>query len=248
MQHAIAPLVSHTIANRGRAALRRGPFLTLSSPTHPITFTPMRYPARISVSLLLLICTGCASKLIEREGGDAALFGPDRMRIHPIFTQVKSWNGDLKPDGIEAEIEFADQFGDPTKSAGKIMFELFGYRRGYPDPRGDRVINPWVGSLVSLQQQQTHWNRTSRTYSFQLLFPEISKNRSYVLTAMFEHTGGRRYFSQVILEAQIVPGQNGVPATLPMPATLPAPTTLPTPTPLPAPIPLPSPTTPPPAP
>ena len=194
----------------------------------------MRHPvARLLACTLFLFATGCASKPIERDAGESALFGPDRMRIHPIFTQLKSWTGDPRPDGIEAEIEFQDQFGDPTKSAGKIMFELFRYRRGFADPRGERTNNPWVGSLVSLQQQQTHWNRTSRTYSFQLECPGISKNRSYVLTAMFEHTGGHRYFSQVILEAQVVDGKNGGPLTLPMPATLPSPTTLPVPAPLP---------------
>ena len=53
---------------------------------------------------------------------DAALFGPSAMRIHPIFTRLSDWTGDGVPDGIEALIELQDQFGDPTKASGTIIF------------------------------------------------------------------------------------------------------------------------------
>ena len=178
---------------------------------------------RLALCLLLIALTGCASKPLERDNAEIVMFGPTRMRVHPIFTQVKNWTGGgTRPDGIEAELEFQDQFGDPTKAAGKVMFELFNYRRSSPDPRGDRVVNPWVGSLLSLQQQYEHWNRTSRTYSFQLALPSISIRRSYVLTAMFEHSDGRRFFSQVILKGEEIEPKNIT--TLP---TLPEPTTRP---------------------
>src|ERR1041385_4565024 len=94
--------------------------------------------------LIPLVLLGCASKPIERDNAEVAMFGPMRMRLHPIFTQVKNWSSGggsgpgIKPDGIEAELEFQDQFGDPTKAAGKVMFELFSYHQG-PDPRGERL-------------------------------------------------------------------------------------------------------------
>jgi hypothetical protein len=152
---------------------------------------------------------------MQRTPDESAMFGPARMRIHPIFTQVKSFTGDAgKPDGIEAEVEFEDQFGDPTKAAGTIRFELYPYDRADAEPRGER-ISQWSGSLLSLDQEQLRWNRTSRTYSFQLAAPGISLTRSYVLTAVFEHEGGRRYFSRVILEGQIpIPEAGGPPPPL----------------------------------
>jgi hypothetical protein len=185
--------------------------------------------------LVPLLSLGCASKPVERDNAEVAMFGPMRMRLHPIFTQVKNWSSGggtgpgIKPDGIEAELEFQDQFGDPTKAAGKVMFELFSYHQG-PDPRGDRLVNPWVGSLLSLQQQYEHWNRTSRTYSFQLAMPTISTKHSYVLTAMFEHSDGRRFFSRLILkgEEELRKGTQPLPLPPPGPTTTPtAPTTLP---------------------
>jgi hypothetical protein len=178
---------------------------------------------RLVTLLLLPLLTACSSKPLDRDNAEVVMFGPTRMRLHPIFTQVKDWTGDNHPDGIEAELEFQDQFGDPTKAAGKVMFELFSYRRGYPDPRGERLVNPWVGSLLSLQQQYEHWNRTSRTYSFQLAMPGISTRRSYVLTAMFEHSDGRRFFSRVILK-----GEDEGPKKGSQPPALPEPTTMPT--------------------
>src|SRR5262245_62034333 len=78
---------------------------------------------------MLLASAGCdSSSPHPRSQTDAALFGPAAMRIHPIFTQVKDWTGDGKPDGIEALIELQDQFGDPTKASGRIVFELYEYR------------------------------------------------------------------------------------------------------------------------
>lgn len=173
--------------------------------------------------LILPVFIGCASKPIERDNAEVVMFGPTRMRLHPIFTQVKDWTGDNKPDGIEAELEFQDQFGDPTKAAGKVMFELFSYTAG-PDPRGDRIVNPWVGSLLTLQQQYEHWNRTSRTYGFQLAMPGITTKKSYVLTAMFEHSDGRRFFSRVILKGEDELPKKG---TLPPPLPPETPTTRP---------------------
>src|ERR1700761_8650492 len=96
------------------------------------------------------------------------MFAPTSMRIHPIFTQLADIHHTGVPDGIEAQLEFDDQFGDPTKAAGKVLFELFTYRRAAPDPRGRRIGGPWVGSLATLAEQNARWNTTLRTYRFQL--------------------------------------------------------------------------------
>ena len=158
---------------------------------------------------------GCQSSApVARSGADAAMFGPEAMRIHPIFTQVKDWTGDGEADGIEVLIEFQDTFGDPTKALGRAIFELYEYRRDKPDPRGVRLANPWIGSLQTVDEQRQRWNRASRTYSFQLSYPEIESS-SYVLTAIFELSSGGRYFDRII----VTPQERKVAAP---PATLPA--------------------------
>jgi hypothetical protein len=131
------------------------------------------------------------------------------MRIHPIFTQIEDWNKDGKPDGIEAQLEFQDQFGDPTKASGRALFELFDYRTDSPDPRGRRVAGPWVGSLATLDEQHERWNTTLRTYRFQLNYPEVRADKAYVLTAVFELTSGGRFFDRVVLTPTKSPAGGG---------------------------------------
>lgn len=156
--------------------------------------------------LAALALGGCqGAKPYPRTPDEAAMFGPASMRIHPIFTRLRDWDGDSKPDGIEALIEFQDQFNDPTKASGKVLFELYDYRPGWPDPRGQRLANPWIGSLQTLEDQRERWNRTTGTYSFRLAYPQIRDDRTYVLTAIFELAGGGRFFDRMILEPSASP-------------------------------------------
>jgi hypothetical protein len=187
--------------------------------------------ASICLLILCALVCGCASRGSVNTS-DCALFAPVAMRIHPIFSGLKDWSGDGKPDGIEALLEFEDQFGDPTKAAGTVIFELFtfaDYRDNYkPDPRGERICNPWVGSLRTLADQEARWNRTSRTYLFQLDEPSVRDDKSYVLTATFD-TGTTRFFDQIVLEGHPHPkGPSSKPTSRPSTQATTAPTTQPT--------------------
>jgi hypothetical protein len=154
----------------------------------------------------MLLLGGCSQPNLEEPSpNEDSLFGPTAMRIHPIFTQVKDWTGDGRPDGIETLLEFTDQFGDPTKAAGTVMFELYAYRQAEPDPRGKRLANPWFGSIASRREQEARWNPTSRTYTFQIAYPQIDRGTTYVLTAEFRSVDGRRFFDRVVLEGQEAP-------------------------------------------
>jgi hypothetical protein len=174
----------------------------------------------LAIFASLVAASGCdTTQPRKRTLDELEMFGPSSMRIHPIFTQVKDWNGDAKPDGIEAEVEFLDRVQDPTKAAGIVIFELYSYRRAAPDPRGDRLVNPWIGSIATEAEQKARWNRTSRTYSFQLAYPQIHFGTTYVLTAAFESTGGQRLFDRTILQSAQQPAR---PAAQPTPAPAPA--------------------------
>ena len=127
------------------------------------------------------------------------MFGPTAIRIHPIFTQIKDWAGDTRPDGVEALLEFTDAFGDPTKASGQVIFELYTYRRSSPDPRGQRVGGPWAYTLNSLTAQRRHWKRIGAAYSFQLPFVAIGRKSHYVLTAQWTPIRGDRMFDQIVL-------------------------------------------------
>jgi len=154
---------------------------------------------RFFAASMLVLLLGCGSST-RGPASTETMFTPVSMRLHPIFTGVKDWTGDNKTDGIEAELEFVDQFGDPTKAAGQVIFELYEFREGGPDPRGLRLVNPWVADVGTLAEQRSRWNRTSRTYSFQLAIPTVRTGESYVLEATFKPTDGPRFFDQMILK------------------------------------------------
>jgi len=177
----------------------------------------------VALAAMVVGCQNSPSPFARSEA-DNRLFGPVAMRLHPIFTGVKDWTGDGRPDGIEALIELQDQFGDPTKASGRVVFELYDYRAFNPERRGERVANPWIGYLETLDEQRDRWNRTSRTYSFQLQFDDIQPNNTYVLTAEFQLTGGQRFFDRIILEGRR--GESGGGSLFP-PTTAPAPTITP---------------------
>ncbi len=141
------------------------------------------------------LLAGCQTNPPQTQG----MFTATAMRVHPIFTQVANWSNSGKPDGIEAQLEFTDQFGDRTKASGKVLFELFGYRNDSPDPRGPRV-NRWPGSLVTLDEQRDRWNKVLWTYRFQLEDPQVQPTQSYVLSATFEPVTGGRFFDQIVIQ------------------------------------------------
>jgi hypothetical protein len=157
----------------------------------------MRFGVGFLFLLFTLVITGCGADPVVPAPID--MFAPTGMRIHPIFTQLADLDKSGKMDGIEAQLEFQDQFGDPTKASGQVVFELFGYRRNSPDPRGTRIGGPWIESLASLDEQHARWNTTLRTYRFDLSQPTVRTDQPYVLTAIFELTRGSRFFDQIVL-------------------------------------------------
>ena len=187
--------------------------------------------------LLLTAMCGCHSdpQPLPRDATDDKLFGPATMRLHPIFTQVKDWTGDNNPDGVEALVELQDQFGDPTKASGHLIFDLYDYKKYDPQRKGTWLAE-WQADLSTLASQRDYWNRTSRTYGFQLAYPLIALDKNYVLTAEFQMDNGGRMFDQLVVEAQIKPEKRAAPdfGLPPAPATMPSteplgagPTTLP---------------------
>jgi hypothetical protein len=127
------------------------------------------------------------------------MFGAQAVRIHPTFTRAKDWTGDGKVDGIEAVLELQDEFGEPTRATGRVMFEVYQYRPYHPDPRGRRAKDVWEWPLLTRQEQSDHWSRALRAYSFKI--PYDPAHQTVVLAATFELSGGKpRLFDQIILE------------------------------------------------
>jgi hypothetical protein len=157
----------------------------------------------MSLGILAISVIGCATDPTPRErtAEEMRFFSPVSMQL-VNFSKVKDWSGSGKPEGVEALVQFEDSFGDRTKAAGTILFEIFEYRRGWPDPRGPRVVNPFTASLQTFEEQKAHWDRATGAYIFRLAFDTARWDRSYVLTAMYESPDAdHRLFSQIVLPA-----------------------------------------------
>lgn len=149
---------------------------------------------------LVLVLVGCRRDTPPPDDRREGIFMPVRMRLHPVFTQLRDWSDDGVIDGVETLIEFTDRFGDTTKAAGIVRFELFAYRPFDPDPRGQRLFPPFEGRLLTFEQQQAHWSRPGRAYLFQLAAPRLDPRQAYVLAATFDQNGGGRFFDRLVIE------------------------------------------------
>jgi hypothetical protein len=159
----------------------------------------------------LFVLAGCiSSNPADRTTAEQRLFGPETMKLD-TFTKIREWTGRGTPDGVEALLEFDDQFGDRGKAAGTVLFEFYQYRQGWADPRGARIGGPKSISLMTVDDQKAHWDRASGAYSFQLAYDGLRSDRNYVLDATFESASGRRFFSQLVLQ----PEKQAEPTTLP---------------------------------
>jgi hypothetical protein len=155
-----------------------------SDPSPSTIFTMLRFALAIVLLGLIAGCDGTGG--FDRSALDQKMFGPASIRLHPTFTQVRDVSGKGKVDGIEVTLEVQDKFGESTRSTGRVMFELFGYRKDSPDVRGLRIGGPWVANLDTRAEQDEHWNAALRAYTFELSFPHIRRDRYYVLTAQFD--------------------------------------------------------------
>jgi len=161
----------------------------------------------LTVVWMFMCAIGCGPSAPPRSATEQAMFGAVSFRIHPTFTQIKEWSGAKKPDGIEAIIEFDDQFGEPTRAAGTIRLELYNFQESDPDHRGHRLAI-WSATLSNHDDQVGHWDPAARGYAFQLAFPKIRPDHAYVLTAQFDRNN-TRLFDQLIIEPSAKEGYHG---------------------------------------
>jgi hypothetical protein len=138
-----------------------------------------------------------------RSKQETTMFGPVSMRIHPIFTEPKDFDGNGSLDGIEVLVELTDQFGDPTKATGQVLFELYTVRKYNTDPR-EALLESWVMPIQTLREQKEHWRRIGGSYAFQLPFPRITdpKLRQTVLSAEVTLDSGGRLKDQIVLQTK----------------------------------------------
>jgi len=144
------------------------------------------------LTLLCLLLTACQPPPAPNLTGTGMdMFAPVKVRLHPLSRIVlgpattapaTQPSGRPTPPYVEARLELSDQFTDTTKSPGTITIELF--QPTLLGTKGTRIAL-WTISIDAPESNRDHWDRTTRTYLFNLpittkLRPDID---SVLLTA-----------------------------------------------------------------
>ena len=167
----------------------------------------MRVAPRIFCGCLpLLLATGCLPvrpPLLAGAGMD--MFTPVRVRLHPLSRLVPATAPTTAPAapqavaGVQARLEFTDQFGDIGKAAGSAHFELFA-------PailgKGDKLAE-WTTDINAPAANHQHWDAITRTYLFDLPLPAgLSPRDRSILSVTFTLPNGERLVDTLPLAAR----------------------------------------------
>lgn len=142
-------------------------------------FMDMRTTHTLGIFVIaLLLAAGCEFKgdRVNDRGADGArwLFVPTAVRVHPFTTLKAGEPGD--PIVLEARIEMIDQAGDVTKGVGELRFELYAEAATAQNAGKERQLMRWEAALLTLAQNQRHYDPITRTYSFKLKLIEPLPN------------------------------------------------------------------------
>ena len=80
-------------------------------------------------------------------------------------TRVFAEHGGI--EGIDVRIQAKDAFGDFTKAFGAFRFELYHYRSGGQDRKGDRIA-VWSQPVLAAKDNLEHWDKYLPGYHFKL--------------------------------------------------------------------------------
>ncbi|MFQ6048963.1 MAG: hypothetical protein ACE5K7_06330 [Phycisphaerae bacterium] len=159
---------------------------------------------------ILVVAAGCQGDWqLAGGGGKAAtaeLYLPRRIEILP-FTKVRSFDDDAIPDGIEVVLRPIDSLGDAIKTYGQYHFEVYEYRKGSAQRKGERV-GFWQVGVGTMADQRRFWDRITRTYQFRLSWDRpLQPGRKYVLQVTYWPPSGKRLFAEHVLEFRLAAEQ-----------------------------------------
>ena len=125
---------------------------------------------------------------------------PVRVRVYPASRFVADQN--RKRVVLEARIELLDDMGDSIKSVGEFHFELLG-EPGRGRTTLDRRLYTWDVPLLTLRQQQSHYDKVTRTYLFRLKMDDaFSPSKDTTLKVWFVPSGGHRLEAETTMPGQ----------------------------------------------
>ena len=165
-----------------------------------------RYHAIVHLaSTTLLVVTGCATAPISHDATQLqalSLLMPKRIEIVEPFTNVKSFDDNATPDGIELLLQAVNSLDNPGQMiVGNMRFELYEYVPASGDRRGRR-LEYWDLALATAESQRDHWNQVTQMYEFRLrVDPAVLPIEDrYVLAVTYNSPLGDRLSTDCLIE------------------------------------------------
>ena len=164
--------------------------------------------AILAIEMALLWVGGCQGVGGGPGGGELSKrgFRPVKVVVHPSFTHIQAkGKKEDKPGKIVAFVSLKDQFGDPLKALGRFRFELFRYQAAMSDPRGQRFAVDGIQEfdLTEVNENQQHWDGTTRNYRFGLKLPGLpAAARRIVVQVTFSIEPDLRLQNFLVLKRQ----------------------------------------------
>ena len=113
---------------------------------------------------------------------------PVEIRISPATRFVQEED----QFSLEARIELSDEMGDPIKVAGDFRFELLSAAESVPNVLRRRLYT-WEVDLLTLEDQQQHFQTVTRSYVFRLGIENLNvAQHQTMLLVLFTPTSGQR--------------------------------------------------------
>ncbi len=157
------------------------------------------------VSTPLLVLSGCATAPMTQDAAQLhalSLLLPKRIEIVEPFTNVKSFDDDASPDGIELLLQAVNSLDNPGQMiVGEMRFELYEFVPASGDRRGRR-LEYWDLALATEESQRDHWNQVTQMYEFRLrVDPAVLPiDDRYVLAVTYNSPLGDRLSTDCLIE------------------------------------------------
>lgn len=171
--------------------------------------TTMKYKASLALAIAAAVLCGLAGCSIARrtefnEQERRRMLGvilPNSVQVVSAFTRPASFDDDATLDGIEVVLQTLDAQGEPTKLSGRLVFEMYTYKKASADPKG-RLAQTWTHTLTSEKDQESYWDRASRMYRFQLLVNknELPIDNRYVVLARYTNPWNEHFEDEAVID------------------------------------------------
>ena len=158
--------------------------------------------------LLAVACAvgGCAAPPKQPGEPDQlaslALMGPARIDIVEPFTEIRSFDDDAQPDGIELRLRAVNKLGEPGQMlVGRVRVELYEFIKASGDHKG-RQLQLWNVDLSSDDHQRRFWNKLTQMNDLRLQIDasQLERARHFVLLVTYESPWGERLTDETVID------------------------------------------------